>query len=166
MPPKRANPPFRRLWMRVVLPAPEGAERMKSSPRCIHAPGGTREIRAVDGSTKKLLHVLHLFPDLLTQHLGIEHGAGHFGIAALGAEGVELAEDLLGQEVEALAGRAGLAGHGAEVFEVRAQAVDLFADVAAVDEERRLLGHAALVDGLPAKELSQAAAERGGELVA
>src|SRR4051794_3084933 len=87
-------------------------------------------------SPEALLHVLHLLAELLAEHLAVEDNAGHLGVAALRAQGVELAEDLLGQEVEALPRRAGVAGDAAEVLEVRAQAVDLLADVAAVDKER------------------------------
>src|SRR4028119_657754 len=127
--------------MRVVLPAPEGAERMKSSPRCMQTPrgelGGTR---APDRNTKQLFDVLYLLPGLLAQHLGVENRAGHFGVAALGAEGVQLAEDLLGEEVEPLAGGAGVAGDGEEMLQVGTQPVDLLAAVAAVGQQRPLLG--------------------------
>src|SRR5205807_691538 len=74
-----------------------------------------------------LLYVLHLLPQLLAERLRLEHGADHLGVAALGAQGVELAEDLLGQEIEPLAGRPGGRRDRREVRQVRAQAVDLLA---------------------------------------
>src|SRR4051794_35822744 len=116
-----------------------------AGPACYHTISTPKAGRSLD--------VLHLLAHLLAEDLGVEHGAGHLRVAALGAERVELAEDLLGQKVEAFAGGAGVAQQRAEVIEVSAQAVDLLAHVAAVDEQRDLLGDPALVEGLAAEQL-------------
>src|SRR5436190_8938823 len=54
-------------------------------------------------SANRLLHVLDLLAQLFADHLGVEEHACHLGVAALRSQCVELAEQLLRQEVETLA---------------------------------------------------------------
>ena len=66
------------VWISVVLPVPDGAERMNSSPRLM----GERTVTRAGGC---LLDVLDLLTHLLTEHLGVDHRAGELRIAGLGA---------------------------------------------------------------------------------
>jgi hypothetical protein len=83
-----------RLRISVVLPAPDGADRRKSSP-CPRFSGPSRSF-----------DILHLLPDLFTEQPGVETELHDARVAALGAQGIELPEELLGQEVEVPADRA------------------------------------------------------------
>src|SRR4051812_32763623 len=73
------NSPRRRVFI-VVLPAPEGEDRMRSSQ-------------------SSSFDILHLLPEPLDLGLGVDHGPRHAGILGLGADGVHLARDLLEEEI-------------------------------------------------------------------
>src|SRR5262245_40049323 len=82
---------------RVVLPAPDGEDNTRASPR--------RAIGAPPACSPASLNVLHLLAHLIDHGLELEPGAGHVRIVGLRAERVGLAVELLGQEVEAPARR-------------------------------------------------------------
>src|SRR4029079_16630062 len=113
----------------VVLPAPDGDETISRMPRpdagdAAPAPDArrlavtTRIIppglacavrpapRPCDLARPQLLDVLDLLADLLETRLGIDDRDPDLGGGRLGADRVELAADLLDQEVEAAADRA------------------------------------------------------------
>ena len=118
------------------------AVKMNPAPALTRVCPGVGAQESVEGGRRErgpLLHVLDLFPELLAEHLGVEHGACHGGVASLGAEGVELARDLLHQEVEPFADRAVLLHHQPEVLQVGAQPVQLLGDVRALDQNGHLL---------------------------
>ncbi len=82
-----------RLRIRVVLPAPDGAESRKSSP-CVRAASNAA------GGGVRSFDILHLLPDLFTEQPGIQPELHDARVAAFGAQGIELAQQLLGEEVE------------------------------------------------------------------
>src|SRR6478752_1235872 len=80
------------------------------------------------------LHVLHLLADFLQLGFRLHHGLGDGCVVGLGADGVELAEQLLAEEIQGAARWFG----GVEVFpefgEMGFEAGDFLADVAAIGE--------------------------------
>src|SRR5436189_560536 len=113
----------------VVFPAPEGPETMKRVP-----------------SGWKLLDILYLFADPLD--LGFQFyndGSQHRG-ARLRAHRVDLAQHLLREEVELLAGRLLAADGLLDLLDVMGQPRQLLGDVALLHHEHYFLGDAVLVD--------------------
>src|SRR3954447_19203346 len=137
-----------RLRVSVVLPAPEGEERMRRSPRRWWA----------DASATALLHVLDLLAELLHGRLEIEADPRHGHVPGLGAERIGLPAELLRQEVEAPPNRPAGAQKVARRGDVGAQAVDLLADVGARREQDRLLME-------PRRIERPAGVEQGGDLL-
>src|SRR4051812_26485032 len=76
-----------RLRVSVDLPAPDGDDRIRRSPRRV-------------SSATALLHVLDLLAELLDHGLEVEPEAREGDVVRLGAERVGLAPELLGEEVE------------------------------------------------------------------
>src|SRR5437879_9214329 len=103
----------------VVLPAPDGADTTNSVPR--------RPRR----TPARLFKILHLLADLLQHALGGQRGLAHLEVVGLGGHRVDLAVQLLDQEVERPAHGTALGAQQRELGEVRAQ-------------PRQLLGHVAL----------------------
>src|SRR5262245_12190356 len=99
---------IRRLQI-VLLPEPDGPETTSIVPCPAIA----------------LLDVLHLLAQALDVGLGVDHPVGHGRVGALGTDRVDLAEDLLDEEVE-LAPDAPALGHEAlELLEVAREAREL-----------------------------------------
>src|ERR1700694_325575 len=78
----------RTVLISVVFPAPDGPETMNNVP-----------------SGWKLLDILYLLSDALDLGFQFNHEHSNVGGARLRAHGVDLAEHLLREEVELLAGR-------------------------------------------------------------
>src|SRR5688500_16738787 len=93
-----------------VLPAPEGAVMTKSRPL-------------------RLLNVLHLLADLLHQQLELQRAVRDRLAGSLGGEGVGLAVELLGDEVEPLADGASRAERSLHFVKMQAQPLELLGDV-------------------------------------
>src|SRR5436190_18834098 len=113
----------------VVFPAPEGPETMNKVP-----------------SGWKLLDILYLLAYPLD--LGFQFyndGAQHRG-ARLGAHGVDLAQHLLREEVELLAGRFLAADGLLDLIDVMGQPGQLLGDVALFDHQDHFLRDAVLID--------------------
>src|SRR5947199_10527001 len=91
----------------VVLPAPDGAETMKSRPR-------------------PLLGILDLLAHLLELRLRRDHELGHAQAVGFRAHRVDLAIPLLKEEVELAAARLRTVDERAPVRHVAAEAPDLF----------------------------------------
>src|SRR3990172_7865419 len=109
--------------MRLVLPLPDGPDRMKSSPLV---------------GAGSLLDILHLLAELLAHQAGLHDGPAHLEVPALGADGRQLAEDLLQGGVEPpSAGRRPVEDARA-VLEVGAQTFELLVDVALLGQESDL----------------------------
>src|SRR5882762_2773333 len=72
----------------VVLPVPDGADTMKSSPRLAGETGA------------RLFDILHLLAHLLELRLRVDDQLGHAEAVGLGADRVHLAVHLLQQEIE------------------------------------------------------------------
>src|SRR5437763_15622523 len=78
------------------------------------------------------LHVLHLLPELLELALRREHEVRDHQVPRLGARRVELAVDLLDEEVDPLADRPPLAARRREGGEVALEPHQLLGDVTAL----------------------------------
>src|SRR5438270_13624266 len=126
--------PMGESWSRtrlisVVFPAPEGPDTMNRVP-----------------SGWKLLDILYLLAYPLD--LGFQFyndGTQHRG-ARLGAHGVDLAQHLLREEVELLAGRLPAADGLLDLIDVMGQPGQLLGDVAFLDHQNYFLRDAILVD--------------------
>src|SRR6266508_1600576 len=102
----------RSRWASVVLPAPEGADRMRSSP-----------------GARSSFDILHLLAQPLDLRLRRHHDRGDLGALRLRADGVHLAVHLLDEEVELAPGRLGALEQRPRLGEVAPQAGDLLGDV-------------------------------------
>src|SRR5262249_41799368 len=122
------NSPSRRR-VSVVLPAPDGDETMARTPR--------RDIRLI------LFHVLDLLAHLLELGLGADDQIDDLGRGGFGAHRVELAAELLDEEVEATPDAAALLrrrrDQRAHLGQMALRAHDLLGDVELVGEDRDLL---------------------------
>src|SRR5438132_1343088 len=92
------------------------------------------------------LDVLHLLAELLHLRLLTEHQVRDLAVTRLGAGGIELALDLLEQELDPLADRAALAERRGERAQVRFEAYQLLGHVAPVGEHGDLLAHPAATE--------------------
>src|ERR1051326_6123391 len=135
----------------VVFPAPEGPETMKRVP-----------------SGWKLLDILYLLADPLDLGFQFYNDGSQRRGARLRAHRVDLAQHLLREEVELLAGRLFLIDHLGDLLDVVRQPRDLLGDVAALDHHHHFLGDALLgnFDAGLLRDLVHAVAERGQELAA
>src|SRR5437016_1718743 len=111
------------------------------------------------------LDVLHLLAELLHLRLLAEHQVRDLAVTRLGAGGIELALELLEQELDPLADRAALAERRGERAQVRFEAYQLLGHVAPLGEHGDLLGHPAAIELGAAHQAHQAlldlAAQRG-----
>src|SRR5215203_4437600 len=96
----------------VVFPAPDGPETMNNVP-----------------SGWKLLDILDLLADTLDLRLQFYDKGADGRRPRLGAHGVDLADHLLGQEVELLAGRFPGADGFLDLLDVVREALELLGDV-------------------------------------
>src|SRR5262245_59734886 len=103
----------------AVFPTPEAPDRTTSSPR---------------GS----LSVRRLLLQPLDRDLHVHDGARDLRVLALAADGVDLAAELLAQELQAPAERAALAERVAPLLHMARQARDLLGDVGPVGEHGHL----------------------------
>src|SRR4051794_25791776 len=109
--------------MSVVFPAPDGPETMNSVP-----------------SGWKLLDILDLLADALDLGLQFYDEAADGRGARLRAHGVDLAEHLLREEIELLAGRLAPVDGLVELIDVMFEPRQLLGDVAALDHDHHFLG--------------------------
>lgn len=84
---------------------------------------------------KPSLGVLDLLADFFEFGFGGDDVVGDFGVVALGAHGVELAEEFLEEEIQAAAGGGAAGEVGAELLHVAGGAGEFFGDVGTVCEE-------------------------------
>src|SRR5438477_10579728 len=122
--------PMGESWLRtrlisVVFPAPEGPDTMNKVP-----------------SGWKLLDILHLLAYALDFGLQFYNDASHGRGARLRADGVDLAQHLLREEVELLAGRLAPCDRLLDLIDVVRQPGQLLRDVAFRHREDHLLGDA------------------------
>ena len=80
----------------------------------------------------RLFQVLDLLAELIDHRLQLEADRGEPAVVRLGAERVDLAVELLGEEVEPASDRAALRPAGARGRDMRVQPVDLLADIGRV----------------------------------
>src|SRR6185436_9208587 len=104
--------------MRVVFPAPDGPETMNKVP-----------------SGWKLLDILYLFADALDLGLQFYNHGPDRRRARLRAHGVDLAQHLLGEEVELLAGGFARADGLLDLVEMMREPRELLGDVALFDHD-------------------------------
>src|SRR5258705_10982368 len=107
----------------------------------------------------RLFKVLRLLPHLLDDALGGQRRLTELEVVGLRSDRVDLAIQLLDQEVQRPAGRAALVEEHAELVEVRAQPRHLLADVGLVGPDRHFGHEAPLVDDDLADERGDPLAE-------
>src|ERR1700712_5843775 len=84
----------------VVLPAPEGEDRIRIRPRRPTGSRGFAFVPVIFVSTS-LLDVLNLLAELLHDGLQVESDPRQADVVRLRAQGIGLAPEFLGQEIEA-----------------------------------------------------------------
>src|SRR5688572_10111670 len=102
-----------------------------------------------------LLKILNLLADLLQRGLGPERRLAHLEIVRLGADCIDLAVQLLQQEVELAAERTALVEQERELRQMRAQARELLGDVGLVRPDGCLREQARVVDRRVVQERAQ-----------
>ena len=113
----------------VDLPAPEGEDKTKSSPRrLISGPGE-------DDS----LNVLNLFSHLVDDDLQVEADLVEFRQLGFGTQRVCLAIELLAEEIKASADRLFVTQQRSGLFEMRGETVELFSNVSFGVQQRNLV---------------------------
>src|ERR1700730_14614205 len=132
------------IRVKVVLPAPDGEERISIKPRprvlavCSFAERSSR--------CKFLLDILDLFAELLDLDAQFEAELRQARVVGLGAKRIGLARKFLGKEVEPAAGRAGrrqkFTGRGG----VRDKTVQFFPDIGLDRQHESLLVQTILVE--------------------
>src|SRR5687768_3263468 len=108
----------------VVLPVPEGADTMNSSPRTAGA-CATRSGRGAAAS----LDILHLLAHAFELGFGFDDQLGDVQAIGFGANGVDLAVHLLEQKIELAPARFDRPRQRVPMLQVTAKAGDLLADV-------------------------------------
>src|SRR5581483_7427367 len=125
----------------VVLPAPDGEESTSSRPRRATCGRSDRSGRAPAS-----LNVLHLLAHLVDDRLELQSRPGRFRIVGLGADGVGLAIELLGEEIETAAGGLFRSKQLARAGDVGAEALQLLLYVGPRRQHGGFLVEAALVE--------------------
>src|SRR5208282_5504783 len=145
----------------VVLPAPEGAERMKIIPRL----GGKESadfkgIEAINRVQTPLYYILFDVLDLLAHLFRFRFYFNRYlrkcCVLRLRTHRIYFAVDFLEQKFNRLADLPLALEQRLEAVEMRAQTRDLFADIAVLRGGRRLLIEAFLVDRQVCQELANA----------
>src|ERR1700730_14477552 len=152
------------IRVKVVLPAPDGEERISIRPRprvlavCSFAERSS--------SCTSLLDILDLFAELLYLDAQFEAEPRQARVVRFGAQGIGFAGKFLGKEVEPAAGRAALrqklAGRGG----VRGKTVQFFPDIGLARQHESLLVQTILVEirvsGKKSKRLHETRPDRLG----
>src|SRR5581483_9942180 len=120
----------RTLLMRVVFPAPDGPETMNNVP-----------------SGWKLLDILDLLADSLDLGFQVYNKGSDVRRPRLQSHGVDLADHLLGEEVELLARRFLAVDRLLRLLDVVREARELLGDVALLDHQHDFLREAVFADG-------------------
>src|SRR5271167_4119313 len=135
----------------VVLPAPEGAERMKIIPRL----GGkeSRDFKGIEAINRVqrpfyyiLFDVLDLLAHLFRFRLHFNRYLGKRRVLRLRTHRIYFAVDFLEQKFNRLPDLPPALEQRLEAVEMRAQTRDLFADIAVLRGGRRLLVETFFVD--------------------
>jgi len=126
----------------VVLPAPEGEERISISPRRWIAPCGFR-------SAARAASVIGLPFAIGSFDFGRNDARGDFRGVGLGSDGIAFAEHFLGEEVEGAAVGALGSQTFAELLEVALEPAELLRDIGAIGKERQLAGQTFVIGGKP-----------------
>src|SRR5262249_22716774 len=149
-------PPARRRYSSRLSPLASACRRKMfpaytcSSPRAratssatvvLPLPGSPEIVTSTDS-----LDVLHLLAQLFHLAFRFEHPRARLHVGRLGAGRVELAEDLLQQELDLFPGRCAPAQRRRERREMALQTHQLLGHVAAVRERSQLLCQARLID--------------------
>jgi ABC-type glycerol-3-phosphate transport system substrate-binding protein len=134
-------------------------------------------IEASEVASRSLLDVLDLLAHLLERGLGADDRGADLGGGRLGADRVELAADLLDEEVEPPADRTVAFDQRTRLVEVAGEPDQLLRDVGAIGEDRDLLRDPRVVDPVfvdqplhavvqPARELVRGIGREHGDLCA
>src|SRR5262245_51841384 len=126
----------------VVLPAPDGEDSTNIRPR--RSTPSNPWLPAAIAS----LQILYLFAELLDDVLHLEPGIGELDIVRLGAAGIDLAVEFLGEEIEPPPDRSALAENVARLRDMGCDAVKLLADVGLGCDQQRFLGQAVLIEAI------------------
>src|SRR5262249_21218160 len=126
----------------VVLPAPDGDDSTNISPR-----RATLSVLWPPAAITSL-QILDLLAELLDDVFHFEPGIGQLDVVRLGAAGIDLAVELLRQEIEPPAHRPALAEHLARLHDVRGDAIKLLADIRLGGDQQRFLGQAVLIEAI------------------
>src|ERR1700730_1440754 len=155
---------WRSIRVKVVLPAPDGAERIsiKPRPRAL----SVCSIAERSSSCKFLLDILDLFAELLDLDAQFEADPRQARVVRLGAKRIGLARKFLGKEVEPAAGRAAPRQNPAGRGGVRGKTVQFFPDIGLGRQHESLLMQTILVEirvsGKKSKRLREARLDRLG----
>ena len=123
----------------MVFPAPEGQERTNSRPRRPIPPLLINQPAFPSPLPGRLFYVLNLFAKLFDDRLEIKPRAGEIEVLGLGAQGVGLAIELLGKEIETPPNDAATVYQFPRLGDMSAESVDLFADVGLGDHDGYIL---------------------------
>src|ERR1700724_633747 len=155
---------WRSIRVKVVLPSPDGEERISIKPRpralavCSFAERSSR--------CKFLLDILDLFAELLDLDAQFEAEPRQARVVRFGAQGIVFPGKFLGKEVEPAAGRAALRQKFVGRADVRGKPVPFFPDIGLGRQHDRLLAQTILVEirvfGKISKRLSKARPDRLG----
>src|SRR5215813_3292919 len=126
----------------VVLPAPDGEDSTNIRPRR-STPSNPWPPAAIAS-----LQILDLFAELLDDILHLEPGIGELDVVRFRAAGIDLAIELLRQEIKPPADRSALAENVARLRDVGSDAVELFADIRFGRDQQRFLGQPVLVEAI------------------
>src|SRR5215472_1997412 len=139
----RREAPARRLPF-SMKPMPPNIFTSLTAPALLTA---ARTHPCSSSSSMALLRVLHLLAHLLDDHLHVDRGARGLEILRLRGERIRLAVELLHEEVEAPPGGLAAADYAAHLGNVAGEALELFVDVEALQQQRQLLLDALVIDG-------------------
>src|SRR5580700_9231976 len=155
---------WRSIRVKVVLPAPDGEERISIKPR-----PRARAVCSIAGRSSSrisLLDILDLFAELLDLDAQFEAEPRQARVVRLGAKRIGLTRKFLGKEVEPAAGRAALRQEFAGRGGVRGKTVQFFPDIGLGRQHESLLVQTILVEirvsGKKSKRLREARLDRLG----